>query len=493
MERMKKYLISFILFVFSFSIIFYVFKDYQTAKKKFHPDYHQEVWMTIFVHGTFSPVLGLLSAKNVFADNLKGTAYRSVSKKMRNDDFFFQDQPILARGLHKVIPTFSINSQTTKRLAAYPIIKAFEEIYQTIPNAPTTINHFYTFGWSGLMSQNKRRLDALRFFNCLAEELTQLQLIHKKTPKVRIVAHSHGGNLCLNLAAINQLLENELTLTSATSKDQFESLEKMLTIITSLPAKDKAKKRSGVPHFDYKPEKALTPIDELVLYATPLQPETEPFFASSFFTTIYHFYAQNDLVQQLDGISTKENHSKSRLSQHLLTTSNKTHKIIQCRIMYNQDLDKANVTNNAQSLHKSQSMWTKVLERVFSNRDGAALSSKDPSHKEFWYFAWRNEKTTSANELSPLPLVSLTGMFTHLLSTLSNVNDVDIDVALKKTEVEFTVVKHDSNEILKTGSINTSIINQLKQQIIPWKPVDFSERSAFNTIYKLFIKNTLLN
>lgn len=489
---MKKYLISFILFIFSFSIVFYLFKDYQQVKKQFYPTQPQEVYMTIFVHGTFSPILGLLSAKKVFADDLKDTAYRNVSKKMRDDDFFFQDQPILARGLHKVIPTFSINSQTNKRLAAYPIIKAFDELYKTVPHNQNTVNHFYTFGWSGLMSQNKRRLDALRFFNCLTEELAQLKITHKQTPKIRLVAHSHGGNLCLNLAAINQLFETKLAPDHSISKDQFESLEKMSTIIAKMPVKQIAKNKKGSLDFDYKPEGPLVKIDELILYATPIQPETESFITSPFFKNIYHFYSQEDLVQQLDGISTKKSHSKQRLSNQIIQANSKTHKIMQCRIMYNQDLDNLKPTNEETS-QKNKSIWGKLLARIFTGKETNQLSSKDPDHKDFWFFAWRNEKTMTSEEPISLPLVTLTGIFTNLLNKITTTYDVDINILLKKTDLTFTVVKHNSNEILEKTSIDIATINQLKNHITPWKPVDFTKRSAFNTIYKLFIKNTPIN
>ena len=33
-------------------------------------------------------------------------------------------------------------------------------------------NYFYTFGWSGLLSQHRRCLEAIRFYNALSLELT---------------------------------------------------------------------------------------------------------------------------------------------------------------------------------------------------------------------------------------------------------------------------------------------------------------------------------
>ena len=53
------------------------------------------------------------------------------------------------------------------------------------------------------MSKTYRLKEALRFYNALQEELIKLQ--HQGIyPKIRIITHSHGGNLSLNLAAINE-------------------------------------------------------------------------------------------------------------------------------------------------------------------------------------------------------------------------------------------------------------------------------------------------
>lgn len=62
-------------------------------------------------------------------------------------------------------------------------------------------NHFYIYSWSGILDFSERQ----RASNILYSELVKLLEDYKKThgilPKLRIMAHSHGGNVALNLAA----------------------------------------------------------------------------------------------------------------------------------------------------------------------------------------------------------------------------------------------------------------------------------------------------
>ena len=59
----------------------------------------EEPWITVFVHGTFGSVLGLLSFSSLINDDLDGSLYRKINRKMRYDPFFYQEQPILQKGL----------------------------------------------------------------------------------------------------------------------------------------------------------------------------------------------------------------------------------------------------------------------------------------------------------------------------------------------------------------------------------------------------------
>ena len=109
------------------------------------------------------------------------------------------------------------------------------------------INNFYLFGWSGRLSQ-KYRSDA-------AKELRKaiLELYNKPNPPthLRIITHSHGGNVALHLA---------------------EAL----------------KKDKGIQ------------IDELILLACPVQKRTENLVKSPSFRKIFSLYSDGDFLQIID-------------------------------------------------------------------------------------------------------------------------------------------------------------------------------------------------
>ena len=81
----------------------------------------REPWMTIFVHGSFGSLLGLLNAYQVINDQVKGTFYKKVVGKMRKDPFFCRDQPLLGKGMIRVEPSFDLATTGSKRLAVYPL------------------------------------------------------------------------------------------------------------------------------------------------------------------------------------------------------------------------------------------------------------------------------------------------------------------------------------------------------------------------------------
>ena len=113
------------------------------------------------------------------------------------------------------------------------------------------LNHYYYFGWSGKLCFNERKKAAKELY----KELEKLHHAHKNIfgegPVFRIITHSHGGNILLNLA----------------------------TII---------------------PAESLIVIDEAIILACPVQDKTKHLVASPRFKKIYAFYSANDMFQVLD-------------------------------------------------------------------------------------------------------------------------------------------------------------------------------------------------
>lgn len=155
--------------------------------------------IVLFVHGTFGSTLGLLDIPSVMKDNLKGSLYTKTARSMRKDRFFFCTQPLLDRGLRSFVPT-SNRTSDDGGFAVYPIGSCFEKMAQHAWG-DGEVRHYYVFGWSGLLSQSKRRQEALRLLNELNEEVKKFKK-RNITPKITIVSHSHGGNVVLNMGLL---------------------------------------------------------------------------------------------------------------------------------------------------------------------------------------------------------------------------------------------------------------------------------------------------
>lgn len=112
------------------------------------------------------------------------------------------------------------------------------------------LDNFYFFGWSGKLSFTEREKASKNLFNAILELTQKYEELHKKRPEIRIIAHSHGGNVALNLA-------------------QFNELEQLV-------------------------------IDELILLACPVQENTKHFINANCFKKIYAFYSRSDLLQVID-------------------------------------------------------------------------------------------------------------------------------------------------------------------------------------------------
>ncbi len=443
------------------------------------------VWLNIFVHGTFGAILGFLSLNNVLKDDVRGTAYRDANKGMRDDAYFFQTQPILKRGLLPIIPSFNIASTDKKILAAYPITKAFDEFLKTTP-----LNNeeqcYYTFGWSGLISQNCRRFEAVRLFNELQEEITALKKQNIE-PKIRIMAHSHGGNLCLNLAAIVPILNTKtfnVFHKYSLEEQADDSIKQMLSVIKTLPPKEQALLEQGQKRFDYVPTEKNFSIDELILLGTPIQQETELFLFSPIFKKIYNVYSTQDSIQQLDWISTKNTASKQRVDAALLARMTKPtdQRIVQIKIMYERQV--------VMTPEGSQRIITTEKTHPASFFDsllGSRPSSKDPSHKELWSLSWAAEEYSNKSLqsfLSPLPTIVIMPLILTMLKKHPSLLDVDFNLTPTNNKIALLATKHNDELALDSSIIEASFLEDIKKQITLWETQDISARQNFKMMYQ---------
>lgn len=113
--------------------------------------------------------------------------------------------------------------------------------------------HYYIFGWSGKLSPQDRSIAAQE----LAQEIIKLQDKYRKEHgsnfKLRVITHSHGGTVVYKLAKLKE-------------------------------AEDIV-------------------IDELIVLACPIVPESQDLHKHPMFKKVYAFYADNDFFQVADKLA----------------------------------------------------------------------------------------------------------------------------------------------------------------------------------------------
>ncbi len=223
-----------------------------------------ETYITVFTHGTIHPHVTLGEISLVFKDQIKDTHYAYVNEWHRQAPIYFKTQAMQGLGLEPIDlhPTSKPRSNGATALA-----NIFEYFYQKY--YPNRTNHYYTFGWSGLLS-NQERLKAAEQYHSELKALLKKYQAQGVNPKLRLVGFSHGGTITLNLGLYEP--------------DDLNQLE--------------------------------VPIEELILVGTPIQKETECLVDHPMFKRAFQFYSRADFPQTSDYISTDYNFCHWRFLPH---------------------------------------------------------------------------------------------------------------------------------------------------------------------------------
>jgi len=142
-------------------------------------------------------------------------------------------------GLH---PITVLDKTYHLRQLADAIIQADPERYP--------LDHFYAFGWSGKLSEQVRKDASAALHHQLLSLRQYYKNKHGVTPKIRLITHSHGGNIALHLVDM---------------KTPTNSLE----------------------------------IEELILMACPVQEKTMHNIQDPMFKKTYALYSSMDMLQIL--------------------------------------------------------------------------------------------------------------------------------------------------------------------------------------------------
>lgn len=451
-------------------------------------------WMTVFVHGSFGTTLGLFSVFNVIKDNVDNTNYKKMTSHMRHDPFFYQLQPILSPGFFPVTPTFTPPNQEHKPVVQ-PVSAAYQKITEHI--APNTQNQFfYTFGWSGLVSQERRRKEALRLYNMLSKEYARLRA-QGITPKIRLIAHSHGGNVVLNMGGIHELLVNNMVKPNKTQypdDDHRASMEKLHSLLKEAKTEGEI---SNAPHqkkWDYTPTAAPFQVDEYILLGTPVQPETSPFFLCPFFKKIYHFYSDNDVIQGMDWVSTRRYYSEQRVPC-MPINQQKGPRIIQAKITLNKPTDQEQQIKQPTGPPPKEHGATINMATLLSDTATSLWSSlfgsgkktilPDPNHKELWFMGWRKKDGQYAQDfIRPYPFAIMIPFFQHLIAQKPDETDFDIRLKFKDDAIDLISYPHDGLDKQKKLSVPRTLLKSLQDAIAPWQPVNYDPGLEMNILHR---------
>ena len=310
-----------------------------TEKSENNFNKQEESEIIIFIHGSMQPAEWRLSDLiKVIKDKIENSIYLSAAEYLRKDPFFYEGQAMQQEGLHPI----DLNGHNGASILA----TMCEKQYQWQGSQKKRL--YYTFGWKGIVHVYTRYEEAKKLYYQLSTELKRLYTLGM-SPKIKIVTYSHGGNVALNLAAV---------------KDDDPALL--------------------AEYFE---------IDQLIMFATPVQRATDYLVGNSLFKKVYHFYSYNDDIQTLDFTCPKQFFSKRMFKKR--KTFDLPNSLVQIRM------------RTTKSLHSNYKKFQK------NKYDYGLLQNKkcrhtyhDPKHTEFWCFQWGSSTYRDFFTLAPLPVVA---------------------------------------------------------------------------------------
>lgn len=207
----------------------------------------QEDWITIFVHGCVAlrSNFNIKTFRRLLRDDISGSTYEKNVLNVRNKKFLFTLQPMQECGLVEVKNYEQFPS------AAYSFSKLLDQ--QNKYWSFNQKNKYYTYGWSGLLSNKEREKAAELFYIAIKNELEKLKS-QGLNPKIRIIGYSHGALVSFNLAKIRR---------TYFKCDTFK-------------------------------------VDELITLGMPVHNTTYDLIDKNMFRQIYHIYSKSDYVQRID-------------------------------------------------------------------------------------------------------------------------------------------------------------------------------------------------
>ncbi len=321
-----------------------------------------EVWINIFVHGIMSikPHLNVSNFMRFMRDNVENTTYSKTVEIMRQDPLYYKNQAMQGFGLQKVSPCDAVVGNASGALACI-----LDDV-TSLSHGQHIKNHYYTYGWSGLLSHTRRYKDAIDLYKNIEKEVQAFKA-RGITPKIRLYGYSHGGNVVLNLGAVRQK----------------ENVQKDLVI------------------------------DEALLLGTPIQKETDYLINDQLFKKIYNIYSASDRVQKMDFFSFNRAFSRRIFSPREGFSLPKKLVQINLKITRLMSARRNKVNKFAASMNFN-------CKAILSGKSHL-LRDSSPGHGELWFFGWTPVHYRSKFSFNPLPAVAIAPF---ILKTVQEIEDL---------------------------------------------------------------------
>jgi hypothetical protein len=160
-----------------------------------------------------------------------------------------------------------LQNRTSTSNAPLSLINIANTLHNSMPSA-FMLEDYYVFGWSAKPSFSEREIAGNHLYTDLINLKKKYISLYGDIPFIRIISHSHGGNVVLNLAPL--------------CKDNQDFY-----------------------------------IDEIILLACPVQEKTAAFIKAPCFKEVYAFYSDADIIQIIDpqGLYPENRDTKSIFSK----------------------------------------------------------------------------------------------------------------------------------------------------------------------------------
>jgi hypothetical protein len=287
----------------------------------------------------------------------------------------------------------------------------------THPNHPYE-NHYYNYGWYGLLSTRIRYFDSLPLYEHILAEVNKFRA-QGIEPEVRLIGYSHGGNVCLNLGAVRQ---NE-------------------------------------------PVDQSLRIDELILIGVPIQCETDFLLTDPIFKRIYQIYSRGDRIQKLDFFSTK------RFFSRRMFTSRKyfplPEKLTQIQLR---------VTRAVRGKNRCTLPCFNPNDVPSVSGKSKRFRDASPGHIELWFYGWTPENYRKNFILDPLPFCIFVPLVLDQIEdtidrakTPNPCKPIIFDI---RPEYEQVIIKNQKSwkNITLMEFFDHDTMKQLKEMVEPYRP-----------------------